>query len=200
MNGTDGKPYKTRDGGVMTLKGLIDEAYDATIKRINKDKVTEEEAPKIAKTVAIAAIKYADFVPYVETDYIFDINKFTDIEGKTGPYVLYSNIRMKSLLNNAKDLDMSKIYKIDTDTKEISLLVLDLPNVLERSLKSRSLHEIADYLYNLSSLFNTFYAKNKILTEENEELKTSWLALTKLLYNISTMLLDILSIEIPEKM
>ena len=200
MNGTDGKPYKTRDGGVMTLKGLIDEAYDATIKRINKDKVTEEEAPKIAKTVAIAAIKYADFVPYVETDYIFDINKFTDIEGKTGPYVLYSNIRMKSLLNNAKDLNMDKISIIDKDTKDISLLVLDLPNVLERSLKSRSLHEIADYLYNLSSLFNTFYAKNKILTEENEELKTSWLALTKLLYNISTMLLDILSIEIPEKM
>ena len=94
---------------------------------------------------------------------------------------------------------MDKISIIDKDTKDISLLVLDLPNVLERSLKSRSLHEIADYLYNLSSLFNTFYAKNKILTEENEELKTSWLALTKLLYNISTMLLDILSIEIPEK-
>ena len=200
MNGKDGKPFKTRDGGVLPLKSLIEEAYNATIKRINNDKVTEEEAPEIAKTVAIAAVKFADFLPYRETDYIFDINKFTDIEGKTGPYVLYSTIRMKSLLNNAKDLNKDKIYQIDDTTKDIALLVLDLPNVLTRSLKARSLNELADYLYNICSAFNTFYAKNKVLTEKDEEKRTSWLAMTKLLYDISTMILDVLAIKVPEKM
>ena len=200
MNGKDGKPFKTRDGGVLPLKSLIDEAYNETIKRINNDKVTKEEAPEIAKTVAIAAVKFADFLPYRETDYIFDISKFTDIEGKTGPYVLYSTIRMKSLLNNATDMNKDKIYKIDDTTKDMALLVLDLPNVLTRSLKARSLNELADYLYSICSSFNTFYAKNKVLTETDEEQRTSWLAMTKLLYDISTMILDILAIKVPEKM
>ena len=200
MNGKDGKPFKTRDGGVLPLKSLIDEAYNETIKRINNDKVTKEEAPEIAKTVAIAAVKFADFLPYRETDYIFDISKFTDIEGKTGPYVLYSTIRMKSLLNNANEMNKDKIYKIDDTTKDMALLVLDLPNVLTRSLKARSLNELADYLYSICSSFNTFYAKNKVLTETDEEQRTSWLAMTKLLYDISTMILDILAIKVPEKM
>ena len=95
MNGEDGKPYKTRDGGIMTLKALLDEVYASTLTRINNDKVTEEEAPEIAKKVSIAALKFADLLPYRDTDYIFDMEKFTDIEGKTGPYVLYSTIRMK---------------------------------------------------------------------------------------------------------
>ena len=200
MNGEDGKPFKTRDGGVLPLKSLIDKAYEETLKRINNEKVSEEEAPIIAKKVAIAAVKYADLLPYRETDYIFDIKKFTDIEGKTGPYVLYSTIRMKSLLNNAKDIKYDKVLTIDESIKDIALLLLDLPNVLTRSLKARSLNEIADYLFNICSSFNTFYAKNKVLTEENEEKRASWLAITNLLHEISVMLLNILAIEIPEKM
>ena len=200
MNGKDGKPFKTRDGGVMSLKGLIDMVYSETIKRVNNDKVTEEEGKKIARTVAIAALKFADLVPYRETDYIFDIDKFTDIEGKTGPYVLYANIRMKSLLNNAKDMKKDKISFIDEDTKELIQLILDLPNVLTKSLKIRSLNDIADYLFNVCSLYNTFYAKNKILVEEDIDKRTTWLTLTKLTYDITNLLLDILGIIVPDKM
>ena len=200
MNGKDGKPFKTRDGGVMSLKGLIDMVYSETIKRVNNDKVTEEEGKKIEKTVAIAALKFADLVPYRETDYIFDIDKFTDIEGKTGPYVLYANIRMKSLLNNAKDMKKDKISFIDEDTKELIQLILDLPNVLTKSLKIRSLNDIADYLFNVCSLYNTFYAKNKILVEEDIDKRTTWLTLTKLTYDITNLLLDILGIIVPDKM
>lgn len=200
MNGKDGKPFKTRDGGVLSLKSLIDLVYSSTIKRINNEKVDEKEGEKIAKTVAIAAMKFADLVPYRETDYIFDIDKFTDIEGKTGPYVLYANIRMKSLLNNAKDMKKDKISFVDEDTKELIQLILDLPNVLTKSIKIRSLNDITDYLYNICSLYNTFYAKNKIITEENIEKRTSWLTLTKLTYDITNLLLDILGIKVPEKM
>ena len=200
MNGKDGKPFKTRDGGVMSLKGLIDMVYSSTITRINNEKVDETEGKEIAKTVAIAAMKFADLVPYRETDYIFDIDKFTDIEGKTGPYVLYANIRMKSLLNNAKDMKKDKISFIDDDIKELIQLLLDLPNVLTKSLKIRSLNDITDYLYNICSLYNTFYAKNKIIVEENIEKRTTWLTLTKLTYDITNLLLDILSIKVPEKM
>ena len=200
MNGKDGKPFKTRDGGVLSLKSLIDMVYESTLTRINNDKVGEEEGKEIARTVAIAALKFADLVPYRETDYIFDIDKFTDIEGKTGPYVLYANIRMKSLLNNAKDMEKGEISFIDEDIKELIQLILDLPNVLTKSLKIRSLNDITDYLYNICSLYNTFYAKNKIITEEDIDKRTTWLTLTKLTYDITNLLLDILGIKIPEKM
>ena len=200
MNGKDGKPFKTRDGGVMSLKELIDLVYASTITRINNDKVNEKEGKEIARTVAIAAMKFADLVPYRETDYIFDIDKFTDIEGKTGPYVLYANIRMKSLLNNAKDMEKDKITFIDEDTKELIQLILDLPNVLTKAIKIRALNDIVDYLYNMCSLYNTFYAKNKIITEEDIDKRTTWLTLTKLTYDITNLLLDILGIRVPEKM
>ncbi len=200
MNGSDGKPYKTRDGGVMTLKALLEEVYESTLKRINYDKVSKEEAPDIAKKVSIGALKFADLNPSVDTDYIFDIEKFTDIEGKTGPYVLYSTIRMKSLLNNAQGMANDKINLIDDELKEMYLSILDLPNVLEKSIKIKSLNEITDYLYLIDSQFNTFYAKNKVLVEEDINKRTTWLTLTKVLFEISNTLLDILAIEVPEKM
>ncbi len=200
MNGQDGKPYKTRDGGIMTLKALLEEVYESTLKRINNDKVSEEEAPIIAKKVAVAALKYADLTPSVDTDYIFDIEKFTDIEGKTGPYVLYSTIRMKSLLNNAKGMANNKISYIDDELKEMYLSILDLPNVLEKAIKVKSLNDITEYLFVIASQFNTFYAKNKVLVEENIDKRTTWLTLTKILFEISNTLLNILAIEVPEKM
>jgi arginyl-tRNA synthetase len=200
MNGQDGKPYKTRDGGIMTLKALLEEVYESTLKRINNDKVSEEEAPIIAKKVAVAALKYADLTPSVDTDYIFDIEKFTDIEGKTGPYVLYSTIRMKSLLNNAKGMANNKISYIDDELKEMYLSILDLPNVLEKAIKVKSLNDITEYLFVIASQFNTFYAKNKVLVEEDIDKRTTWLTLTKILFEISNTLLDILAIEVPEKM
>ena len=201
MNGSDGKPFKTRDGGVMSLKGLIDLVNEETLKRINKDTVSEEEKDKVARTVAIATLKYADFIPYRGTDYIFELEKFADLEGKTGPYLLYSTIRMKSLLAKAKELtqDTSKVVATKTE-KDIVLTILNLPNILNKALDSKSLNDIAEYIYKLTSLYNKFYSENKIITEEDLEKRESWLVLTNIVYNINMMLLDVLGIPVPEKM
>ena len=201
MNGKDGKPFKTRDGGVMPLKGLINLIYDETIKRINPETVSADEKEKVAKTVAIAALKYADFLPYRGTDYIFEVEKFADLEGKTGPYLLYSTIRMKSLLNKAKNIKQEKATTITTATeREIILNLLGLPRVLDKALEAKSLNDIAEYLYKLTSQYNKFYSENKIITEENEYIRESWLILTTVVYNINMLLLNTLGISVPEKM
>ena len=179
MNGKDGKPFKTRDGGVMPLANLLDMVTEECLKRLSEN-VTENRN-SIARTIAIAAIKYADLLPFRGTDYNFDIDKFTDLNGKTGTYLLYSTI--------------------STETeRKIILAMLDLKRVIKRSFENYSLNEICEYLYKITSLYNNFYAENKILTEENELKKTSWLALTKTIYDNNCYLLDILGINIPEKM
>ena len=185
----------------MTLKSLIDLVTNETLKRINPETVNEEEKESVARTVAIAALKYADFLPFRSTDYIFEIEKFADLEGKTGPYLLYSTIRMKSLLTKAKELKSEEVKVLTGQTeKDIALTILNLPAILNKSLDTRSLNEIAEYLYKITSQYNKFYAENKVLTEENQALQESWLVLTKIVYNINTMLLDILGIKVPNKM
>lgn len=201
MNGTDGKPFKTRDGGVMSLKDLISLVEEETRKRINPDTVVAEKRESVAKTVAIATLKYADLLPFRGTDYIFDPEKFSDLDGKTGPYLLYSTIRMKSLLEKGAHLKIGEITKFKTETeKELSLTILRLPIILDKSLDSKSLNDITEYIYKLTSLYNKFYSENKILTEVDQELQKSWLTLTKIVYDINMMLLDMLAIKVPEKM
>ena len=201
MNGKDGKPFKTRDGGVMSLKNLISLVKEETVKKIALGSVTEEEKAEISETVAIAALKNADSLPYRATDYVFEIEKFADLEGKTGPYLLYSTIRMKSLLTKAKDIDYQKMHILNSETEQdIILTILNLPNILTKSIEAKSLNEIAEYLYKLTSQYNKFYNENKILVEENEKLRESWLVLTKVVYDINSLLLDVLGIKVPEKM
>ena len=201
MNGKDGKPFKTRDGGVMTLKKLIDLVKEETLKRINNESIKEEEKDDISLSVAIAALKYADLLPYRATDYVFELEKFADLDGKTGPYLLYSTIRMKSLLNKAKDINFEKVNNImGQSEKNIVLTLLELNTILNNSLDSKSLNEIAEYMYVLTSQYNKFYSENRILTEENKEKQESWLVLTKVVYKVNMLLLDILGIKVPEKM
>ena len=200
MNGKDGKPFKTRDGGVMKLKDLINLVYEETYKKITNESITEAEKPKIAKQVAIAALKYADLLPYRLTDYIFEVEKFSDLEGKTGPYLLYSTIRMKSLLKKSNETER-KVSKLKGSIeKEIALTLLNLPVILNKSIDTKSLNEIAEYLYKLTSLYNKFYADNKIITEEDEELKLSWITLTDIVCKVNLLLLDALGIVVPDKM
>ena len=200
MNGTDGKPFKTRDGNAATLKSLIESVKGEILTHMNKDIDNKEE---IAEKITIAAIKYADFLPNRTTDYIFEPSKFIDVEGKTGPYILYNTIRMKSILNKANDMgiDYSNYYNKPTDTeKEIILLLMEKNNILHKAYNNKDLSSIADYLYNLTSLFSRFYETNHILTESDEKIKESWLTLTKLVKETNEELLDILAIEVPEKM
>ena len=201
MNGKDGKPFKTRDGGVMSLKSLIDEVKKETKKRINKDIVAEENIEETVDNIAISTLKYADLIPFRTTDYIFDPEKFSEVEGKTGPYLLYSTVRMASLLNKAKDEKQTTYKKVKNKTdRDIILTLLELPNVLTRSFEMKSLNEIADYLYDLTSKYNKFYSENKVLTEEDEDLKESWLVLTNTVYKANLLLLDTLGLKVPEKM
>ena len=201
MNGKDGKPFKTRDGGVMSLKELIHIVYEETYRKITNESIPEEEKEIIAEQVAIAAVKYADLLPFRGTDYIFEVEKFSDLEGKTGPYLLYSTIRMKSLLKKAEGMKQKEVHKLKGNVeREIILTLLSLPVVLDKAITVKSLNDIAEYIYRLTSLYNKFYADNRILTEEDESTRESWLALTQLIYQVNTMLLNTLGITIPNKM
>ena len=203
MNGTDGKPFKTRDGGVMSLHGLIKMVKEITASKISVDLVKEENREKTSEQIAIAALKYADLLPDRNKDFIFDINKFADLDGKTGPYILYSTVRINSLLEkaniNTNDLKIEVIVN-EESFKDTLKTILEMPTVLTKALQDKSLNGISDYLYRLTSTYNRFYANNHILTCEDERLKMSYLALSKLVYNINMLLLDILAIEVPEKM
>ena len=203
MNGKDGKPFKTRDGGVMSLKSLMDLVYQETYKKITNESLVGEEKEKVAKTVAVAALKYADLLPYRGTDYIFEIEKFSDLEGKTGPYLLYSTIRMKSLLNKATEqgIEFKEVKKLSGETeKDVVLTLLYLPELLEKSVEAKSLNEIAEYIYKLTSFYNKFYSEHKVLIEEDKDLQESWLVLTNVVYKTNMLLLNILGIEVPNKM
>ncbi len=203
MNGSDGKPFKTRDGGVMTLRDLISLVNEETRKRLNPMITDEEEQKKISKMIAIAALKYADLLPYRTTDYIFEPSKFADLEGKTGPYLLYSTIRMNSLLKKARNEGYNnyEIKKLKNETdKEILQTLLNMPRILKKSYDVKSLNDIAEFLYKLTSTYNKFYSENHILTSKDEELKTTWLALTDVVYKTCLLLLDVLGISVPEKM
>lgn len=201
MNGPDGKPFKTRDGGVMPLSNLIDMVTEECEKRLQEN-ITENRQ-SIAKTIAIAAIKYADLLPVRTTDYNFDLEKFTDLNGKTGTYLLYSTIRMKSLLQKASqnNITYTKVETLTTPMeRKIALAMLDLKKIIRRSFENCSLNEIAEYLYKITNLYNNFYTENRILTEKNNSIRSSWLSLTKAIYDNNKYLLEILGINIPEKM
>ena len=203
MNGADGKPFKTRDGGVMSLHELIRMVKEITASKISVDLVAPENREKTSEQIAIAALKYADLLPDRSKDFIFDTSKFADLDGKTGPYLLYSTVRINSLLEKANiDKNNIKIEIIPDDEayKDTLTTILEMPTVLTKALQDKSLNGISEYLYKLTSNYNRFYANNHILTCEDEKLKESYLALSVLIYNINTALLDILAIEVPEKM
>ena len=199
INGPDGKPFKTRDGGVMTLDNLIELIYEEIEKKIKEDIVGEERID-IANKLTIATLKYADLLPFRKTDYIFDPVKFSSLEGKTGPYILYTMVRIKSLLSKAEDKEYSIKLINNQEIRDILVKLLSLNNVLTNSYNEATLNYICDYLYDLLSLYNKFYNNYNILNEGNEDVKETYLAVSKLVYNVSHNLLNILAIEEVERM
>lgn len=201
MNGSDGKPFKTRDGGVMKLNDLLEMVKNESLRRLNENIVDNRE--EISEIIAMSAVKYADMLPSRSSDYVFDLDKFCDLDGKTGPFILYSTIRMKSLLNKANNENI-KYDKVSVIANEFDRdVILNLNNlniVLEHSFMNKSLNEITDYLYKLTSSYNRFYTENIILKESDELKKTSWLQLTKIVYDVNMLLLDILAIKVPDRM
>ena len=198
LNGPDGKPFKTRDGGIMSLRELIS-IVKAETRKVIKDNIKEEDKDDLAEVLAIAAIKYADLLPNRTSDYVFDPVKFSDINGKTGPYILYSTVRMKSLLSKS-DLKYDKYYKINTkEERDILINIIKLRSVIEKSFNMRSLNEICEYIYKLTSSFNAFYSNHEVLTEQDELVKESYLTLINEVYKINKYLLNILAITLPDK-
>ena len=201
MNGSDGKPFKTRDGSVMTLENLINLVREETIKKINTN-YSEEERNTIADKLSIAALKYADLLPVRSTDYVFDVEKFCDLNGKTGVYLLYSIVRMNSLLNKVKEnnIDYENINVINNkQDRDVYIKLLQVDSILNKSIEEKSLNYITDYLYQLAKVYNTFYDSNKVLTESNNELRESWIVLTTKVVETMTILTNILGIEVPNK-
>jgi arginyl-tRNA synthetase len=199
VNGPDGKPFKTRDGGVMDLATLILNLKVEVDKKI-KDTITGKEREEILDKLTIAALKYTDLLPYRKTDYIFDPVKFSSLDGKTGPYILYTIVRIKSLLNKAGDSNYQIKVINSQEVRDILVKLTELPKCLTASYQDASLNYICDFIYELSSLFNKFYGDHNISNEENEETKNTYIALSKLVYNTLSKLLNILAIDEVDKM
>lgn len=196
MNGKDGKPFKTRDGGVMNLDTLLNDVKEETVKLVSDG----DDKDDIANKVAIAALKYADLLPTRSKDYIFDIEKFCDMHGKTGPYILYSTVRVNSLLKKGNCIQYN-YYGIYNDfDREVILNILDLSRVIDNSLNSKSLSDICEYLFRLNNSYNNFYNECRILDEVDFNKKCSWLSLSKIVNDIDKLLLDVLAIDIPNRM
>ncbi len=199
MNGKDGKPFKTRDGGVLELNSLLTLVKEELTKRMNKYD-NEEEKKDILDKLTVATVKYADLSPTRTTDYIFDIEKFCSFEGKTGPYILYTMVRINSILNksNLNDIEIKQIYS-DTE-KDIYIKLLELSRVLNKSYSEKTLSYICEFLFDICSLFNKFYGETNIINESDIDKKNTYLSMLKLVYNTCEQLLDILAIKIPNKM
>lgn len=202
MNGKDGKPFKTRDGGVLSLKKLYASVYEECLKKIG-DNVEESEKENLAKIVSVATIKYADLLPNRTTDYIFDLEKFSDLNGKTGPYLLYNTVRIKSIMRKAREASLSyKRYTQISTSKERELILhlISLSDVLKRAIDQKLLNEICEFIFKLTNLYNSFYSEHYILNEEDENKRESWLTMSDIVLKTNEFILDILGIDIPEKM
>ena len=206
MNGKDGKPFKTREGGVMRLENLIAEIQEEMYKKITDNRtVEEEEAKNTAKTVGMAAIKYGDLSNQASKDYVFDVDRFTSFEGNTGPYILYTIVRIKSILNKyqeeGKEVTGLKVNQQSGESEKALMLALVKYNeMMENAYEELAPHKICAYIYDLANAFNHFYHETKILAEENEAKKQGYIALLILTKKVLESCIDVLGFEAPERM
>lgn len=211
MNGKDGKPFKTRDGGVMRLEYLLDEINEEMLKKITENQkekenldISEEEANQTAKTVALAAVKYGDLSNQASKDYCFDIERFTSFEGNTGPYILYTIVRIKSILKKytAKNsLPDEPILGAHSASEKNLMLVLSRFNaMMENAYEEKAPHKICAYIYELANAFNGFYHETKILSEEDFKVQASYIGLLVLTKNILETCIDVLGFSAPDRM
>lgn len=207
INGPDGKPFKTREGGVVRLGDVIQMVKDTARGRLDEahlaEEYPEEERELIASQVGLAALKFGDLINNRTSDYIFDLERFSSFEGKTGPYLQYAAVRIKSILRKAAERSLAAGDIIEPSVeaeRELVLELLRLPEVVQRSIDLRAPNHIADYAYGVAGRFNRFYDVCHILSEEDPRLQASWLALASWTLAALERLLDLLGIEIPDRM
>lgn len=201
MNGSDGKPYKTRDGGVMRLSDLIETVTESSEKRLESSAfVSEENRSEYARKLGMAALKFGDLINHRAKDYIFDIDKFLSAEGKTGIYILYTISRINSIMNKAEGLK-PEFRGIYTDAeREIMLRLLMTGDAFRLAMSEKAPNYVCENAYQLAVAFSRFYHENRILDEEDEDKKLSWLALSLTVKRVITAHLDVLGIETVENM
>lgn len=207
INGPDGKPFKTRAGGTMRLRDLLELSRNEAVKRLDEAKMAtefdEEEREKIAHCVGIASIKFADLMNHRLSDYIFDISRFTRFEGKTGPYVMYAAVRIKSVLRkaNRRDLIPAAILPAASTLETNLMLQLALfPDIVMKACKAREPHHLCEYACSLAQEFNRFYHECPILREADLERRGSFLSLLQVTLATLEKALDIMGIQVPERM
>ena len=206
MNGKDGKPFKTREGGVMRLERLLDEICAEMQKKIEENRsVRGEDAASTAELVALSAVKYGDLSNQAGKDYIFDVERFTSFEGNTGPYILYTIVRIKSILaryaqEGGTVEEASFLPAANEAEKALALGLARYGEVLPEAWKELAPHRICAYIYEIANRFNHFYHETKILTENNEEQKAAWIALLDLARRVLEDAIGALGFSAPEKM
>ena len=206
MNGKDGKPFKTREGGVMRLENLIADIDEEMFTKIVENRsVRDKDARDTAKIVGLAAIKYGDLSNQATKDYIFDIDRFTSFEGNTGPYILYTIVRIKSILAKYKETGVSVgnltiLPSKEQSEKALSLALIKFSDVIDGAYKDNAPHKICQYIYEVSNSFNGFYHNTKILAEEDKKQQESYIALITLTKEILETCIDLLGIQCPDRM
>ncbi len=207
MNGPDGKPFKTREGGVVRLRDLIEMVTAAAERRLEEADIARdypaEERSRIARQVGLAALKFGDLINNRVSDYVFDLDRFTSFEGKTGPYLQYGAVRIQSILRNAaaRGVEPGPIVPPSVDAERTLMLWLTrLPDVVARALDLRAPNGVAEFAYDLTSVFNRFYERCHILGEEDPARRASWLSLVRLTLDELSLLLGLLGIDVPDRM
>ena len=204
MNGKDGKPFKTREGGVMRLADLINLIKEAGKEKLKDNKnIASEDVEEISSKVGLAALKYGDLSNQASKDYVFDIERFASFEGNTGPYILYTIVRIKSILakGNVSEDELQSVINPQTDAeRNLMLQLVKFNEMVEISFRDRAPHKVCEYIYELSNNFNKFYNDTRIISEEDEAKKNSWLTLINLVKNTLEQCLELLGMESVERM
>lgn len=207
MNGKDGKPFKTREGGVMRLEYLIRDIDEEMYRKVSESRhdLSEEEARKIAKIIGLSAIKYGDLSNQASKDYIFDIDRFTSFEGDTGPYILYTIVRIKSILakyqEQGKSLENLCLEEAQgASEKDLRRQLCSFNAMMDSACEETAPHKICAYIYDLANAFNKFYHETKILAEEDQKKQAGWIALLKLTKEVLETCIDVLGFSAPDRM
>lgn len=206
MNGSDGRPFKTRDGGVMRLENLIRDTKEEMLRKIKEGReMPPEEAKEVADVVAVAALKYGDLSNQASKDYVFDIDRFTSFEGDTGPYILYTIVRIKSILGKYREQggDTGKALLQEAGNESEKALMMELTEfnaMMQSAAEELAPHRVCGYIYDLANAFNHFYHETKILGEEDETRRTGLIALLDLTRVVLETCIDVLGFSAPERM
>jgi arginyl-tRNA synthetase len=207
MNGKDGKPFKTREGGVMRLKDLIEIVTSKARERMAEAEVavdySEDEKERIARDVGIAALKYADLMNHRTKDYVFDLERFSAFEGRTGPYLLYAAVRIKSILRNAEErgFEAGKLAPpASAAERDLFLELSSFPDAVAAAFDTRAPNALAEYAFRLATALSRFYSEHHILREDDSAKRASWLGLMRCTAAVLERSLELLGLRVPERM